>query len=91
MRESKLLLIKNLTPAQPKKNNNINMLSNLVYYSNDQNKMKTANIPTGNISLSPTKYKKIEKKKNHEKNINEHYVNAAELQNADFVKMFIIE
>ena len=58
MRESKLLLLKNLTPAPVKKNNNLNMLSNLVYYNNDQNKMKTANIPSGNISLSPTKYKK---------------------------------
>ena len=54
MRESKLLLLKNLNPQPPKKNNNLNMLSSLVEYSP---KMKSAVINANNISLSPTKKK----------------------------------
>lgn len=91
MRESKLLLIKNIAPEPPKKTNHLNMLSNLVEYNSAHGKLKTAVIPTNNISLSPTKLKRTEKKLSVEKNITSHYTNAAELQRADFVKMFIIE
>lgn len=62
MRESKLLLLKNLAPAPPKKNVNLNMLSNLVEYNNTKGKVKIASIPSNNISLSPSKFKKPEKK-----------------------------
>jgi hypothetical protein len=57
MRESKLLLLKNLAP-NPKKNPNINLLSNLVEYNVNHGKLKTAIIPSSNISLSPNKLKK---------------------------------
>lgn len=58
MRESKLLLIKNIAPEPPKKTNHLNMLSNLVEYNSAHGKLKTAVIPTNNISLSPTKLKR---------------------------------
>jgi hypothetical protein len=61
MRESRLLLLKDKTP-NPKKNNQ-NLLSNLVMYNPPEIKKKKVNIPTSNISLSPTKLKKIEKPK----------------------------
>jgi hypothetical protein len=61
MRESKLLLLRNILP-NPKKTTNSNILSNLVEYNVNHGKLKTAMIPTSNISLSPTKQKKPEKK-----------------------------
>lgn len=90
MRESKLLLLRNLSPNL-KKTNNSNILSNLVEYNVNHGKMKTANIPSNNINLSPSKQKKPEKKAISEKNISSHYANAEDLQKVDFVKMFIIE
>jgi hypothetical protein len=75
MRESKLLLLRNLSPS-PKKSNNLNILSNLVEYNVNHGKLKTAIIPSGNISLSPTKQKKPEKKAQTEKNIAAHYMHA---------------
>lgn len=90
MRESKLLLLKNLAPAPPKKNN-LNMLSNLVQYNNTKGKVKIASISSNNISLSPSKFKKPEKKQQAEKNITSHFYNAGELQKVDFVKMFIVQ
>lgn len=58
MRESKLLLLRNLAP-QPTKKLNANLLSSLVAYNNRPNRlMKSINIPPGNISLSPEKKRK---------------------------------
>lgn len=90
MRESKLLLLKNLEPS-PKKPTNLNMLSNLVEYNAVQGKLKAAVIPSNNISLSPTKQKKPEKKMQSVKNLSSQYLHAEELQKVDFVKMFIVE
>jgi hypothetical protein len=59
MRESKLLLIKNIE-RQPKRSNQMNMLSSLVEYSP---KMKSAVINANNLSHSPSRPRKMEKKK----------------------------
>lgn len=75
MRESKLLLLRNLSPS-PKKANNLNMLSSLVEYNTEHGKLKTAVIQSNNISLSPTKVKKPEKKVVSTKNLSSHYVHA---------------
>lgn len=56
MRESKLLLLKNIAPVAPKKNNQINLLSSLVEYGAP--KMKQAVISANNLSVSPSKYRK---------------------------------
>jgi hypothetical protein len=75
MRESKLLLLRDLAPS-PKKTSNLNMLSNLVEYNASPGKLKTAIITSNNISLSPTKQKKPEKKVQSMKNLSSHYVHA---------------
>lgn len=61
MRESRLLLLKDKTPANNKKNNNQNLLSNLVMYHppEDGKRNKIVNIPQSNISSSPTKRKRV--------------------------------
>lgn len=88
MRESKLLLIKNIVPEPIKKGNQLNQLSSLVEYSP---KMKSAVIGAHNISLSPSK-KKAEKKKVAEKaQVTTQYRQPEELQKVDFVKLFIVE
>lgn len=56
MRESKLLLLKNIAPVAPKKNNQVNLLSSLVEYGAP--KMKQAVISANNLSVSPSKYRK---------------------------------
>lgn len=56
MRESKLLLLKNIAPVVPKKNNQVNLLSSLVEYGAP--KMKQAVISANNLSVSPSKYRK---------------------------------
>lgn len=91
MRESKLLLLKNIAPQPAKKSNQLNMLSSLVEYSP---KMKSAVINANNISSSPTKQKKNDKK--HHQSVEKHHVGAQykqpqELLKVDFVKLFIIE
>ena len=62
MRESRLLLLKDKTPIPNKKNQN--MLSNLVLYhpNEDSKKKKVVQIPQSNISVSPSKPKKPQKR-----------------------------
>jgi hypothetical protein len=55
MRESRLLLLKNITP-QPMRKQNMNLLSSLVEYNNKPNKKIT--IPPANISISPSKQRR---------------------------------
>lgn len=64
MRESKLLLLRNITP-QPIKRQNQNLLSSLVEYQKPSSKQKMIVIPPSNISTSPTKQKKMEGSKKH--------------------------
>ncbi len=56
MRESRLLLLKNITPLPTKKQNS-NLLSTLVSYTPAQSPKKI-NIPSSNITTSPSKQKK---------------------------------
>ncbi len=56
MRESRLLLLKNITP-QPVRKQNANLLSSLVEYNTKPNNKKV-NIPASNISTSPSKHRK---------------------------------
>lgn len=56
MRESKLLLLRNITPQAPKRTNQLNLLSSLVEYGAP--KLKQAVISANNISVSPTKQRK---------------------------------
>lgn len=67
MRESRLLLLKDKTPALNRKNNQ-NLLSNLVLYhpldetSGSKKNKKIVNIPQSNISgVSPLKHKNSDK------------------------------
>jgi hypothetical protein len=55
MRESRLLLLRNITPL-PARKQNANLLSSLVEYNNKPNKKIT--IPSSNISISPSKQKR---------------------------------
>lgn len=52
MRESKLLLLKNIAPVPTKRQNQLSLLSSLVEYSP---KLKPAIINSNNLSLSPSK------------------------------------
>jgi hypothetical protein len=65
------------------------MLSSLVEYGAP--KMKQAVINANNISISPSKQRKPEKKQQIEKNITSQYVKPSELLKVDFVKLFIVE
>ena len=87
MRQSKLLLIKNIERG-PKRNNQMNLLSSLVEYSPQ---MKSAVINSNNLSHSPNKMRKVEKKKTAQKHYTTQYKQAEELMKVDFVKMFIVE
>ena len=86
------MLLKDKSPTSNKKNNNNqNLLSNLVMYHPPENiKKKKVNIPTSNISTSPTKLKKTEKPRILEE-MPFQYSNGRDLEKLDFVKMFIVE
>jgi len=65
------------------------MLSSLVEYSP---KMKAAVINANNLSHSPSRPRKMEKKKHSEKsNTATQYKQPEELMKVDFVKLFIVE
>lgn len=62
MRESRLLLLKDKTPAPYRKANNQNLLSNLVLYhplEESSKKKKLVKIPQANISVSPVKNRRV--------------------------------
>jgi hypothetical protein len=69
MRESKLLLIKDIEKPM-KRGNQLNMLSSMVAYSP---KMKSAVINANNLSHSPSRPRKMEKKKTAEKHYSTQY------------------
>ena len=61
-----------------------------MYHPPENIKKKKVNIPTSNISTSPTKLKKTEKPRILEE-MPFQYSNGRDLEKLDFVKMFIVE
>ena len=76
LRESKLLLLKNMrTP--PKKKPDANRLSSLVEYSPEPSRTRNPVIPSSNISVSPGKAKANQRRRQAERqSITSHYSNA---------------